>query len=235
MSEQAGASERRRPRWLRPGLLWFAFDLLAPTALIYVLLWLGSSLYIALLASASLSALSALVSHFRGTGKQGLAPHMLAFSLASFGVALVAGSERFLLAKESVLTAMVGVWFLSSLWRARPLTYALTRPLLERRIRGKGRSWEALWAREGRFRRMWYVSTVIWGAAMLADAALRVVIAYTLPVAVVPALQTALILATVLLLQFVTNAYYVSAGLWRMLHDEHEEGQSPAGTQMAHE
>ena len=33
----------RRPSWLRPGLTWFGFDLLAPTALLYVLLWLGCS------------------------------------------------------------------------------------------------------------------------------------------------------------------------------------------------
>src|SRR4029453_13703267 len=82
---------RRRPPWLRPSLFWFAFDLLAPTALIYVLLWLGSGLSVALLASAVVSALSALVSYRRGTGKQRFAPHMLALSLAAFAVALVTG------------------------------------------------------------------------------------------------------------------------------------------------
>ncbi len=152
---------RRRSPWVRPGLFWFAFDLLAPTALIYVLLWLGSGLYIALLASAAVSAISALVSYRRGTGKQRFAPHMLALSLAGFGVALVTGSDRFLLAKESVLTAMVGFWFIGSLWAARPLTYLFTRPLLERRFKWKSRSWELLWEREPRFRRIWHVSTVI--------------------------------------------------------------------------
>src|SRR5512138_708320 len=97
---------RRRSAWVRPGLLWFAFDLLAPTALIYVLLWLGSSLYLALLASAAVSAISTLVSYRRGTGQQRLASHMLALSLAGFAVAVVTGSDRFLLAKESVLTAL---------------------------------------------------------------------------------------------------------------------------------
>ena len=213
---------QRRAPWVRPGLLWFGFDLLAPTALIYVLLWLGSGLYLALLASAAVSAISTLVSYWRGTRTQRFAPHMLALSLAAFAVALVSGSDRFLLAKESVLTAMVGFWFIRSLWAARPLTYLFTRPLLERRFKWKSRSWEVLWEHEPRFRRLWYVSTIMWGVAMLIDAALRVVLAYTLPVQVVPAMQTGLMLVTVLVMQVLTNSYYVCAGLWRMLHEEPE-------------
>jgi hypothetical protein len=215
-------AQRRRPPWLRPGLFWFAFDLLAPTALIYVLLWLGSGLYAALLASAVVSAVSALVSYRRGTGKQRFASHMLALSMAAFVVALVTGSDRFLLAKESVLTAMVGFWFIGSLWATRPLTYQFTRPLLERRFERKSRSWELLWEREPRFRRIWHVSTVMWGVAMLIDAVLRVVMAYTLPVHDVPAMQTGMIIVTLLVMQILTNTYYVCAGLWRMLHEEPE-------------
>src|SRR5262245_16780454 len=213
---------RRRSARVRPGLLWFAFDLLAPTALLYVLLWRGFGLYLALLASAAVSAISTLVSYRRGTGQQRFAPHMLALSLAAFAVALVSGSDRFLLAKESVLTAMVGFWFIGSLWAARPLTYQFTRPLLERRFKWQSRSWELLWEHEVRFRRLWYVSTVMWGVAMLMDAVARVVWAYTLPVQVVPAMQTGMMLVTVLVMQVLTNAYYVWAGLWRMLHEEPE-------------
>jgi len=135
---------RRRPTWPRRGLLWFAFDLLAPTALLYVLLGLGSSLYAALLASASVSATSALISYRRGTGNQRFAPYMLALTLAGFGIALITGSDRFLLAKESVLTAMVGFWFFRSIWAERPLTYQFTRPMLEGRISRVGPSWELL-------------------------------------------------------------------------------------------
>src|SRR6188472_3589794 len=83
----------KRPSWLWPGLLWFGFDLLVPTALVYVLLWGGSSLYVALLASAAVSAVSALVSYRRGTGNQRLAPYMLALALAGFAVALITGSD----------------------------------------------------------------------------------------------------------------------------------------------
>jgi len=212
---------RRRPPWLRPGLLWFAFDLLAPTALLYVLLWLGSGLYVALLASASVSAVSALVSYRRGTGRQQFASFMLALSLAAFGIALVTGSDRFLLAKESVLTAMVGCWFLGSIWAAQPLAYLFTRPLLEgrwgRRWGLNGPSWELLWEREPRFRRIWRVSSAMWGVATLIDAVLRVVMAYTLPVQAVPAMQLGMFVLTGLVMQVVTHVYYARAGLWTLL------------------
>lgn len=87
---------------MRPGLLWFAFDN-------------GASIYLELLASALFSAISAIISFLRGKGGQRFAPYMLAMALASLAIALVTGSDRFLLAKESVLTAVVGFWFLGSM------------------------------------------------------------------------------------------------------------------------
>lgn len=209
-----------RPSWLRWGAVWFLADLLVPTALLYVLLWMGSSLYLALLASAAVSAVSSLISFRRGEGKQRFGPIMLALSLMGFGIAFITGSDRFLLAKESVLTATVGLWFLWSLRAPRPLTYVLTRPLLEGRIRYKTRSWEKLWSESPEFRHLWRVSTVMWAVATLIDAGVRVVLAYTMPVNAVPAMQTGLILVTVLIMQFVTSGYYIRAGLWRMLHEE---------------
>jgi hypothetical protein len=70
---------------------------------------------------------------------------------------------------------------------------------------------------------MWQVTTVIWGAAFLLDAALRVVMAYALPVNDVPALAGALWLVTFLLLQIITNVYLSRSGLWPILR-----GHQPA-------
>lgn len=116
---------RKRPLWLRPGLLWFAFDMLAPSGLFYLAINSGASIYLGLLASALLSAISAIISFLHGKGGQRFAPYMLAMALASLALALVTGSDRFLLAKESVLTVVVGFWFLGSIWTPRPLTYRL--------------------------------------------------------------------------------------------------------------
>jgi hypothetical protein len=216
-SQPATRPTRKRPSWLKPGLLWFAFDLLAPTGLVYLLLWHGFSLYLALLASALLSAISSIISFRRGRGRQRFAPYMLALSLAGLAVALITGSDRFLLAKESMLTAIVGCWFLASIWRERPLTYQLTKAMLEGRGPGKGISWEDLWRRDPHFRHIWRVSSVLWAVVTFLDAIIRVVMAYTLPVDLVPALQTGLLIFTGLLMQVVTGVYYARTGLWSMI------------------
>jgi hypothetical protein len=204
--------------------LWFALDFFAPLALFYGLIWSGFSLYFALLASAALSAISAVVSFVRGTSGQRFAPYMLALSLGAFGIALISGSDRFLLAKESILTAAVGCWFLASIWTDRPLTYVLTRPLLEsaygRKVGIFGPlTWEELWATDDSFRHIFKVSSVMWAGATMLDAVLRVVIAYTLPVSAVPGLHLALFVVTLLLMQVVTNVYYARSGLWTLIRD----------------
>ncbi len=213
-------ARRLRPRWLRPGLLWFAFDLLAPTALLYVMLWLGSSLYIAFLASGAVSAVTALVTYRNGTSGGRFAPYMLALTIAGFAISLVTGSDRFLLARESLLTAMVALWFFGSLWADRPLAYQFSKPLLEGRFR-HGPPWELLWEHEPRFRHIWRVMSVLWAVATISDAILRVVMAYTLPVNAVPVLQQVLMFGTMLMMQPVTWIYFHKAGMWRMLNRPH--------------
>jgi hypothetical protein len=42
------------------------------------------------------------------------------------------------------------------------------------------RSWDSLWQADAQFRRIWRISTVIWAAALLIDAVIRVVMAYSL-------------------------------------------------------
>jgi hypothetical protein len=53
--------------------------------------------------------------------------------------------------------------------------------------------------------------------AILADAVIRVVMAYTLPVGLVPGLGGALWPVTFLVLQVVTNVYFARSGFWRIL------------------
>jgi hypothetical protein len=91
------------------------------------------------------------------------------------------------------------------------------RPLLEGRKMFAVRDRDALWEAEPGFGRIWRVSSVIWGMGLLADAAARVVMSYTLPVAVVPGLGGALWPVTFVILQIVTNVYYQLAGLDTML------------------
>jgi len=185
-----------------------AVDVVAPLGLYYVLRAAGVGVYLALLLSTLLSAVTSIGSLIRNRKLNGLSTYMTTMMLASVVVSFIAGSPRFLLAKEAWLTGLSGVWFLLSLRARRPLAYLYTRPLLEGRLRWPG-AWDELWERFPRWRRMWRVSSVLWGVGTLADAALRVVMAYTLPVDAVPALGTALYSATAFVLIVVNNVYYI--------------------------
>ena len=126
-----------------------------------------------------------------------------------------------------MLTAAWGGWFFLSLHGPRPLTFRFSRPLLEGRkvfdfrqrrwAPPSEESWDQVWQRSPRFRRIWTVTTVIWGVALLIDAAVRVAMAYTLPIDAIPGLSGALWIVTLLALQIITNIYFLRSGLWTVL------------------
>lgn len=139
-----------------------------------------------------------------------------AMALPSLGVSLLGGGPRFLLAREGFITGPAGVWFLISAWSARSLALVFSHPLLERLFGFAPGRWDGLWEKKLRFRRIWRISSVV-GAGLLADASGRVVIAYTLPVDLVPALGAVLCAATSVLLMVIVNVYQARSGLWIML------------------
>jgi len=195
-----------------------AIGLLLPLVVYYALRELGVDIYLALLVSTLVSALPSAVELLRRRHLNPLSAYLTAMVLGSVVVSLVAGSTQFLLAKEAVLTGVTGVWFLVSAIghhdaAGRPLAYLFSRPLLEGRFRWPAH-WDDLWAGSPRWRRMWRVSSALFGIGTLLDAVLRVVFAYTLPPDVVPATATAMFAVTSVLLILVTNVYYVSCGVF---------------------
>lgn len=202
-------------------------DIAAPAALFYGLRGAGVSLWLALAAGGILPVITTaadLVSRRRADAA-GLV--MLAALAVSAALSAVSGSPRALLARDGLVTAgWAGYMYLSLLGR-RPATFTVSRPLLEGRrifdsaarswVRPAAASWDELWDRSPRFRRIWRACTVIWGTAILADAVARVLMAAVLPVSVVPALGAALWPVTFAVLQVVTNVWFARAGLWRIL------------------
>lgn len=203
-----------RPRRLRHALL--ALDFVLPVALFYVLRAAGLSAYLALLAGALASLASAAMSLLRRRRPTGVAAFMTTILVLSTIVSLVAGSPRLLLARDAWVTAAVGLWFIASCWTQRPLAYHFARVIGEGRF-GWPPDWDARWESAPRFRRMWRVASVLWGVGTLLDATLRWVMAYTLPIDVVPALTQVLFIATGIVLFVATNVYYVLSGAmnWR--------------------
>ncbi|MFD9210940.1 hypothetical protein ACFVZM_32220, partial [Streptomyces sioyaensis] len=93
---------------------------------------------------------------------------------------------------------------------------------------GKAEMLEGHWRADPRFRRIWRGLTVLWGCGLLVDAALRVIMAYTLSVDSVPALDGALYFVTYLVLQVITNIVLHKTGVFRLLFSG--QGRGPAGS-----
>ncbi|MDT8912233.1 VC0807 family protein [Amycolatopsis sp. PS_44_ISF1] len=188
-------------------------DVLVPLAVYYGLRAAGAGIYLSLLGGAAGSVAGAAVALARTRRVTALTGYVLTMMVLSTAVALIAGSPRFLLAREGWITGVTGVWFIASLAAPRPLVYLFSRPLLEGRLRWPP-AWDRMWERSPRFRRMWRTSSLLWGVATLTDSAARVVMAYTMPVDLVPALGTALYVATSVVIVVVTNLYYITAGVF---------------------
>jgi len=188
----------------------FAIGLLIPTLIYYGLRGIGVSVYLSLLVSTLISAAPTVLGLVRRR-VNALSAYFTTMVLGSVVVSLVAGSTEFLLAKEAVLTFVTGVWFLASAFTRRPLSYTMSRPLIEGRFRWPS-EWDRLWVRSRGWRRMWRVSSLMWAVGTIGDAVIRVMMAYTLPPDEVPGLATGLVLVTSMVLIVVTNVYYIASG-----------------------
>ncbi len=218
-----GAVAPRRGHSMRSLVL----DIVAPIALFYGVRGAGGSLWLALMAGGVLPVITTAADLVTRRRADLIGLVMLAALAVSAALSLVSGSPRALLARDGLVTAgWAGYMYLSLLAR-RPATFTVSRPLLEGRrvfdfatrswVRPATVSWDKLWDRSPRFRRIWRTCTVIWGTAILADAVVRVLMAAVLPVSVVPALGAALWPVTFVVLQVVTNVYFVRGGFWRIL------------------
>lgn len=195
----------------------FAFDIGAPIACYYSLRAIGVSALVALTASAVLPAIAAAWQLAARRRPDPVAVLVIVTMAVSVLAATVMHSPRLLLAKEGLITGVWGIVFVASLAARQPLAFAIARPLMEGRRAFAAISWDDLWARQAAFRRIWRVSTLIWGGALLADAVIRVIMAYSLPVDEVPGLGGMLWPCTFVVIQLVTNLYYQRAGLYRLL------------------
>jgi intracellular septation protein A len=105
--------------------------------------------------------------------------------LAGIGLSLLAylggGSVRFLQLREKLVTVTIGLVFLGSAAIGRPLIYQLARATIQRRNPAELGDFEAM--RDNVFfRRTMTVMTLVWGAGLVAEAAVAAVLVLTLSV-----------------------------------------------------
>ncbi|MDR9019102.1 hypothetical protein FEP53_00444 [Burkholderia multivorans] len=105
-----------------------------------------------------------------------------------FGIALsivgmtLGGSARTLLMRESLASGAIGVVFLLSLFRERPLIFYLARATVAREMAGGAARFEAVWAEQSGLRQMLRLMTFVWGVGMTLEMLLRCWMVATWPV-----------------------------------------------------
>jgi len=110
----------------------------------------------------------------------------------AFGVGLalafVTGDARFLLVKDSITTAAVGITFLVMVALGRPLTLATAKAWEPERAAG----WSERFRTNPAVRHWHRTASIVWGAGLLTEAIVRVPLIYLLPIHVMVAVSAAL-------------------------------------------
>jgi hypothetical protein len=177
---------------------------IAPLALFYGLRSAGANQFLALLAGAAIPAAEAVRGLLVRRRAGGLQLFVLGAMALTVAVSFVSGSPRVLLIRSAWGTAALGAWMLVTLLSRRPFLYEAARVVLDE---PKQRTWEGNWERHPAFRRLLRVCSAFWGTACLADASLRIVMAMSLPVDVVPLLDDVLLAVTLAVLLLFQRLY----------------------------
>jgi hypothetical protein len=183
------------------GLAW---DVGLPLAAYYGLHALGASDWTALLAATAMAGLRIVWVAVPDRRLNAFATMMLVVFGIGLILSFVSGDARFLLLKDSITTAVVGLTFLVTSLRGTPLTLAAAqgfRPADRERIAEQYRT-------DPVARRAYQVSSRVWGIGLLTEAAVRVPLVYLLPISVMVGLSTVMMVAAFVAL-IVWNGWYI--------------------------
>lgn len=100
----------------------------------------------------------------------------------SIAAMALGGSPRMLLLRESLVSGAIGVAFLISLLMPRPLVFYLARATVAREMADGAARIEALWRERPAFASSLRLMTVVWGAGLTGETALRAWMALTWPI-----------------------------------------------------
>jgi hypothetical protein len=161
---------------------------------------LGVSNVLALAAGAVVSAAVVAGEMVRHRRVDALALIVLVTLILAVVVSLISGNARVTLARDCLITGGLGVMFLASLTRRRPLVFHLLAPLAAARDPRGRAGVEDRFQGSSELRSVLRVSTAVWGLLLLADGLLRLLAALLLPVPQAATAATVLTIATVAVL-----------------------------------
>ena len=196
------ASAGRAPADRRPGvaasLRPLLIDIGIPVGTYYLLRdAFGVSLWLSLALSSAVPAVRAIAGLVAERKLNLLAVLMLGVNLAGIAVSFLTGDPRAMIAKDSAVSSVIAFAVLGSVVLRRPLMSAGLKPFMTRGQAERIAAWDRLAAASARFRRLERAFSAIWGLALLAECAARLVGAYTLPVTTMVWLGTVITLGAI--------------------------------------
>jgi hypothetical protein len=99
---------------------------------------------------------------------------------ASLAATMLGGNPRLLLVRESFITGVFGLVFLASLWFPRPLMFYIVKATLAKQGIVEDQ-FAAKWSIPS-FRQTFYLMTTVWGAGLIAQMILQIILAVTLSI-----------------------------------------------------
>ena len=191
-----GPADRRRDlaTVLRPLLL----DIGIPVGSYYVLRnAFGVSVWLSLALSAIGPAVRATAGLVAERKLNLLAVLMLAVNLAGIAVSFLTGDPRAMIAKDSIVSSVIAFTILGSVVLRHPLMSEGLRPFMTRGEPKRTAAWDRLSTASPRFRRLELQFSIVWGLALLADCAARLVGAYVLAATTMVGLDTVMTLSAI--------------------------------------
>ena len=179
-------------------------DLVLPFATYYGLRLFGADPWLALMLGAVGPLIRIMVSAIRTRRLERLSIFTLSILTVGTLAGFLGGDARLLMARESWLTAAIGVWLLVSLMSPRPVLFTATLAVLPPQT---AQEWQRNWQTDPTFSRAFRWLTIGWGSAFILDAIARIVMAYTLPLDLVPIASVGLLIGMLVLINEAVKLY----------------------------
>lgn len=180
---------------------------IGPAVVVYYLARaLGASEYTALLVATGVGAVRVAQVWLTERKLDGFAACVALFFAVDLIPALITGDARWAMAAKPLSTAAIAVVLLSTAIAGRPAAFGMAKKFGADDEAVAAR-WDVRYREEAAFRRIYVVMTVVWSAALFAEAVARVGLTFALSVDAMQAVSTVLQIA-VLTLMGVWSAWY---------------------------
>jgi hypothetical protein len=195
MTGEKPAPDAGLRRVVRANVITVVFEVIVPMVLFYGLRAAGVSQWWALMAGVLVAAPYVGWTVARNRRVDLAALFTLSVLVLSVVLGLLADDPRTLAIREgwtAALGGLFGLWMLVTVVAGKPAQLTLGQAIAEVKRGAEGAAaWAARWDTDARFRRGLRIDTAVWGAVLLANAVVHVVLVYTLPIDLISLVTTA--------------------------------------------